>query len=116
MNDVRKYLISRLKTLNVPVFFEKVPEGTPYPYLVLHIPTEIDQSYREAIQIDIHIWHTDALQCEALTHDVKVLLNCEMHLDANYGLKLYLQTVLRIPDPQVFRRRVRYEGYLYYIN
>jgi hypothetical protein len=126
MIELRKALLTYLKTIHPRVYFQVAPEEAQYPYIVFDFPnTLFDGEYQENVSVHIDGWdnNPDTTALESLMAlingngelvnptglDKKTLISDT--IAARFGLENKIP--LRDDDPRIRRRKYIYQARIF---
>ena len=118
MIELRKSLLTKLKTVHPRVYSQSAPEDAVFPYLVYDLPTGSDDGESmELVFVDVDGWDdaTDTTALETLMSSVNAGLNKSILTSGNTTTVLYLDTKLNLTDddPRIRRRKYIYQAKLF---
>lgn len=119
MIEVRKAIVTYLKTLHPRVYFQVAPEKALFPYIVYDLPNSFsDGEGGEIITLDIDGWDSNTTNDSTVIEnmmkninniDKKVLMNDEI------SMVFYLENKMALvdDDKSIKRKKYTYQGKLF---
>lgn len=114
MQDIYKYILDKLKSLEVQTYTDYVPSNKVFPYIQVQFPSNIPNGYGELIPMQIDVWdksHSKA-KVEGITDNIDKIFNRLNDTTADFCVQLYRNKPYRLniidPDMEIRRRELRY--------
>jgi hypothetical protein len=112
--ELRKVILSALKTVHPRVYHQSAPDNAVYPYFVYNLPNSVDDGSLEQFVLDIDCWDIslDTTALETLINSAdKVLHRKTIVVDDNLSMTFYRNNRLTLTDedPRIRRRKYIYE-------
>lgn len=100
------------------VHLELAPQEEQYPFIVFRLPSSVENEQREDFIVEVDIWDNsaDTTALENLTSAVDKALDRLRFNNTQVQTCLYRMNRLMVPDtdPQIRRRRLRYQAKTYF--
>lgn len=116
--EIRKAIISSLKSAHPEVYFENPSSDAVFPYLVYDLPNSSDDAALETFILDVDGWDLpktgDTTPLETLMYNVNQALNKKTVVVNNqFAMTFYLSNRLNLPDED---KRIKRRKYIYQIR
>jgi hypothetical protein len=113
MEQVIKTIRETLESIHTDVYFKRVGNKPPNPYIVFKTPSDSPEEYnRDDVTVEIDIWGDDNSNPSvyALSDSIESVLNMKRVLTADHLLMFPNAQRLEIPDPnpKIERIQLRY--------
>lgn len=107
--ELRKQILSLLKTFHSSVYYQQAPETATFPYIIYDFPTSFINGQQEVFNLDVDIWDdsTDTTELETIASSIWKGLNYYKYNDENIQFGIYRENRLPPLDEQepLLRRR-----------
>jgi hypothetical protein len=114
MIELRTAIQAQLETIHSRVFFQDVPSGTEFPYIVFDIPNILDDGESmEVAVVDIDGWSKGADTTTIETLMAAVNLGLDKKTLNNVPFYLETKLTLQDDDPRIQRRKYTYQAKLF---
>jgi hypothetical protein len=112
--ELRKAILSYLKSIHPRVYFQIAPEGAAFPYLVYDLPNSTDDAVMERFVLEVDGWDNskDTTAVETLMDSVdKELHRKTVILINSISATFYRESRLSLldDDPRIRRRKYVYQ-------
>lgn len=117
--ELRKTILTSLKTIHPRVYFQDAPDDAIYPYLVYDLPNSITGRSLEQFVLDVDGWDnsTNTTILETLMDDAdKALDRKTIVVNNELAMSFYLDNRLALidDDPRLKRRKYIYQVRTYH--
>ena len=110
---LRSTIVAALRAVHPRVYYQRAPDGAPYPYLVYELPNSNDQGDLEQFVLDVDGWDRpavqgDSTQLEQLMAAVDEALDRRVVTVDGTPMVIYRETRLPLEDDDVRLLRRKY--------
>jgi hypothetical protein len=117
MIEIRKAILTQLKTIHPRVYFQRAPTSAVYPYLVYNLPNSTDDGTLENFVLDVDAWDnsTNTTAIETLIDSADDVLHRKTVIVGALSMTLYRENrlVLEDDDVSLLRRKYIYQVRVY---
>ncbi|MFZ5352742.1 MAG: tail completion protein gp17 [Bacillota bacterium] len=112
--ELRKAILTYLKTKHSKVYFQSAPQKADTPYVVFDLPNSIDDGSLERFVLDIDVWDDseDTNTVETLIDSIDVDLHRKtINASNEFAFTFYRENRLSLvdDDPRIKRRKYIYQ-------
>lgn len=115
--ELRKIVLTRLKTIHPRVFFMDAPDNAQYPYLIYNLPNSVDDGALENYVLDVDGWDSqeDTTALETLMSQADHALHRETVIVDGLSVTFYRENRLTLTDDnkKIRRRKYVYQARVY---